>query len=125
MDTTPSGTNPVSNSPADLTKAQKAERINDLLQDVTQDDKETVFAIWCDNLGIKDPSEADVETCFECYAGWFRHREAFAEDLCDNLGVTDPIPEGLRFYFDYDLYGRDLLLSGDYWEVDGHYFRNE
>ena len=30
----------------------------------------------------------------------------------------------LRFYFDYEKYGRDLMLGGDVWESDGFYFFN-
>ena len=30
----------------------------------------------------------------------------------------------LRFYFDYEKFGRDLELGGDVWESDGFYFHN-
>jgi antirestriction protein len=32
------------------------------------------------------------------------------------------IPESLRSYFDYEKFSRDLMM--DYFESNGHYFRN-
>lgn len=44
----------------------------------------------------------------------------------EEIGVIDV--EGmlgeLRFYFDYEKFGRDLELGGDVWESDGFYFHN-
>jgi antirestriction protein len=44
----------------------------------------------------------------------------------EEIGVIDV--EGmlgeLRFYFDYEKFGRDLDLGGDVWESDGFYFWN-
>jgi antirestriction protein len=59
----------------------------------------------------------------ECYAGEFWHEREFAEDLADQTGILHEMPENLRYYFDFDLFARDLLM-GDYWSVDTYYFRS-
>lgn len=46
-----------------------------------------------------------------------------AEDYVDNLGGVDQLgQETLQNYFDYEAYGRDLLIN-DYFEEDGYIFR--
>jgi antirestriction protein len=43
----------------------------------------------------------------------------------EELGIIDvEILGELRFYFDYEKYGRDLELGGDVWSSDGFYFFN-
>jgi len=39
--------------------------------------------------------------------------EQFAEDHLEDTGLIDLIPENLRYYFDYELFARDLVMSGD------------
>ncbi len=46
-----------------------------------------------------------------------------AEDYIDNLGGVDQLgQETMQNYFDYEAFGRDLLIS-DYFEEDGYIFR--
>lgn len=59
----------------------------------------------------------------ESYAGEFWSEREFAEDLADQTGILMELPENLRYYFDFDLFARDLLM-GDYWGVDTYYFRS-
>lgn len=59
----------------------------------------------------------------EAYAGEFWSEREFAEDLADATGILSEMPENLRYYFDFDLFARDLLM-GDYWGVDTYYFRS-
>ncbi|WP_417625250.1 antirestriction protein ArdA [Paremcibacter congregatus] len=42
----------------------------------------------------------------------------YAHDYIDDCGLLDTMPENLRYYFDYDAFTRDLVLSGDITEVD-------
>jgi antirestriction protein len=58
----------------------------------------------------------------DAYAGEYDTWEDFAYDLLESTGDLDQIPESLRSYFDYASFGRDL--SYDYFESNGHYFRN-
>jgi len=41
----------------------------------------------------------------------------YVYDFIDSTGLLDQIPEHLRFYFDFDAFTRDMLLSGDITEV--------
>ena len=41
----------------------------------------------------------------------------YAEEYIDDTGLLDSMPENLRWYFDTEAFGRDLLISGDVTEV--------
>lgn len=85
---------------------------------------EEIFAAWIENFHLDaSVKEGDWEECRECFAGEFRNAGDFAEHLCEEFNTLEEIPENLRFYFDFDAYGRDLLM-GDYWQSEGYYFRN-
>lgn len=60
----------------------------------------------------------------DSYQGAYDSFTALAEDILDSSGTLDSIPQDLRHYFDYEKYGQDLQLGGDYCESNGHYFRN-
>ena len=65
--------------------------------------------------------ESDFE---ERYHGQYDSFTDLAEQLLDETGELEAIPENLRYYFDYEKYGRDLQLGGDFCEHNGHYFWN-
>jgi len=71
-----------------------------------------------------ESAEELLEGFEEHYAGEFNNRAEFAGDLLDNTGQLSELPQFAQVYFDYDAYGRDLILGGDYWEAEGYYFRN-
>lgn len=80
-----------------------------------------IIALYCDNLG--DWSEEAVEAAEQNYWGEHDSPADFAAELLEGSGELASIPESLRYYFDYDKYANDLL-SGDFFECEGHYFRN-
>lgn len=84
---------------------------------------EEIFAAWIENNSIESPSEQDWEDCKDCFEGEFNNAAELAEHICEGCGTLDNIPEGLRCYFDYDAFGKDLLI-GDYWQSGCYYFRN-
>lgn len=69
------------------------------------------------NCGVSPVSEVE-----DSYRGEFDSWEDFAHDLLEQTGDLNAIPEHLRFYFDFALYGRDL--SYDFFESDGIFFQN-
>ena len=73
--------------------------------------------LWC--FGEWDESDFD-----ERYRGEYDSFTELAEQLLDETGDLEAIPENLRYYFDYEKYGRDLQLGGEFCEHDGHYFWN-
>ena len=58
----------------------------------------------------------------ECYEGGYDSYTELAERLVGEGDMLDDMPEHLRYYFDYEKFGRDL--RHDYWEQNGYYFRN-
>lgn len=85
-----------------------------------------VSAYW-DNMGVSsmpdDPHEA-VEAARDAYAGSFDSWTDWAEQYLEDTGGLSEIPEHLRYYFDYEAYGRDANLNGDLFESNGHWFYN-
>jgi antirestriction protein len=81
-----------------------------------------IIAAYCDNVG--DWTTEAVSTAEDCYFGEHESAEDFAAELLENTGELASIPESLRYYFDFEKYARDLL-SGDFFESNGHYFRNQ
>jgi antirestriction protein len=79
------------------------------------------FIEYCGN-DYETPEEL-IEAFEENYAGEFSSQSDFAQDFCDGTGMLSEMPEMLRGYFDYDAFGRDLLM-GDYWQHNGYYFRS-
>lgn len=80
-----------------------------------------IIAAYCDNLGQWDAGTvADAE---ENYYGSHNSPADFAAELLDGTGDLASIPEHLSYYFDYEKYANDLLMT-DFFESEGHYFRN-
>jgi antirestriction protein len=75
-----------------------------------------VIGAYFQNCGIA--SISDIE---DAYYGEFSSDEDFAVDLLNSCGDLDP-DSTLANYFDYEKYARDLMY--DFFEEDGHYFRN-
>ena len=44
-----------------------------------------------------------------------------AEAMADEYGYLDDVPENLRYYIDYEKWGRDLELEGTFLEGDGFF----
>lgn len=78
-----------------------------------------IVAAYCDNMGQWD--EAAVTDAEDNYCGTFDSPAEFAEDYAESTGMLESIPENLRYYFDFEKFGSDMLC-GDIFESDGHYF---
>ena len=86
------------------------------------DGPEIVRAYW-DYVGsVPGNATEAVEEVRDVYAGSFATWTEWAEDFCHSTGLLDGIPENLRYYFDFEAYGRDARLNGDLFENDGHFF---
>ncbi len=73
---------------------------------------------YIDNVGAEYAKADDAE---EAYSGDFDSDEAFAMDMAEQTGFEEP--SGWPYnYIDWGRASRDLMY--DYFEVDGHYFRN-
>jgi antirestriction protein len=76
-----------------------------------------VIGAYFENCGAS--SLSDVE---EAYQGEYNSDEDFAVQLLEDTGELDP-SSLLGAYFDYEKFARDLMMC-DYFESNGHYFRN-
>ena len=66
--------------------------------------------------------EWNEDRCRDSYFGEFDNRTKMAERLVDETGLLGEIPKNLRYYFDYEAYGRDMELGGDVCEHNRHWF---
>lgn len=91
-------------------QAKKMSKENSLEPEVNQ--------AYIDNVGAKYAKAEDAE---EAYCGEFGDDEAFAMDMAENIGFEQPNNWPYNC-IDWEQASRDLMY--DYFEVDGHYFRN-
>lgn len=78
------------------------------------------FAAYAGSVGVEEA----IEHFEEAFQGEFDSMSDFAYDLMDSTGQLEEIPQHLRNYFDYEAFGRDLELGGDYSHIDGFVFNN-
>ena len=78
-----------------------------------------VIDAYMENMG----SSCDLDDILEAYQGQFDSDEDFAIDLLEQTGDIAALPGHLSYYFDYEKYARDLMM-GDFFAVNGYYFRN-
>lgn len=76
-----------------------------------------VIEAYLSNMHIED-----LKHIKDSYCGHFASSEDFAWDLLESTGDWDSIPKHCQPYFDIEKYARDLMY--DFWESNGHYFRN-
>jgi antirestriction protein len=87
-----------------------------------------ILAYWNNGGNEWDDIANWIDDCVSDYIGeaegW--NYQQWLGFQMEELGIIDV--EGmlseLRFYFDYEKYGRDLELGGDVWSSDGFYFFN-
>lgn len=83
---------------------------------------EEAFVGFCDNQHITADEAEDAVSNFEdAYIGEFSNEQEFAENYADELG--DVIPDYIRSAVDWQEVW-DGTLRHDFYEVNGHYFRN-
>lgn len=77
-----------------------------------------VYQAYMDNVGEEYTELEDVE---EAYQGEYNSDEDFVEQLLEDIGV---IPDDLPGYvhIDWEATAREVMY--DYFESEGHYFRN-
>jgi len=80
------------------------------------------FEAFCDNQHIsEDDAEDAVDDFRDAYIGEFPSEEAFAEWFAEDDGLD--IPSLVRAHIDWsDVFHCEL--RHDFYEVNGHYFRN-
>lgn len=79
------------------------------------------YTIYVSNT--KDTNIGNFEENFLGYFNDYNINQALGEYMMDITGEINEIPKHLQYYFDYESFGRDLLIS-DFWEQDGYIFGN-
>jgi antirestriction protein len=69
-----------------------------------------------------DITEANIEEAEERFFGYFEDYEELGEEYANQTGLLYEVPENLKYYFDFEKFGRDL--SYDLQEFNGYYFFN-
>lgn len=80
------------------------------------------FFYWVDNYHynlLGEDISSLISRAKDAYVGYYEDTDNFVEEMFD--AEYPDCPENLRFYIDFDLYKRDLRY--DYFEIDGHIFR--
>lgn len=82
-----------------------------------------VLAAYADNLGLDAEDVANwASEAEEAYQGDYADDADFAQNLADDLGLVNADAGWPAGYIDWEWAARDLMM--DYFESDGHYFRN-
>ena len=89
-----------------------------------EDEEIEPFFVFLENRGGSRPMSSDIDDFREAYQGPYDSEADFAEDLMKSTGELDELPERFRYYFDFERYGRDLFIGGNYWMTDGYVFAN-
>ena len=71
---------------------------------------------------INETSDDDLSDFDEAYQGEYPDDEDFARDTADQLGSIDKNAAWPTYCIDWEYAARELMM--DYFEIDGHYFRN-
>ena len=72
------------------------------------------------DLAVFDEWKDDYE---DAYIGEYKI-EDYAVQFVEDCGLLQGVADSVASYFDYESYGRDLILGGDIWEHEGHLFWN-
>lgn len=94
----------------------EAQEKAELLSSVEENEREA-WRAWLSN-GMTP----DLDTMREAYYGEFASDYDFAVNIVEESGYLANVPENISNYFDYEAYARDLMF--DFFESNGHYFRN-
>jgi len=86
--------------------------------EATHLDAEVIDA-YLENVGTWDVDISHIE---EAYYGEYDTFEDFVYQFVEDTCILEGMDDSIRGYFDYEKYGRDL--SHDYFESNGHIFRN-
>ena len=75
------------------------------------------FAAYWDYSASGVSVENAVERFQDAFEGVYDSMTDYAEDYAESAGLLDSMPENLRYYFDYERFGRDMEINGDVFAV--------
>ena len=84
------------------------------IQALEDHEAEIVKALINDGYSLEEA----LEKYEDCYFYEGDTMAEVAENYAEETGLLDSIPENLRYYFDFEAYGRDMELEGHWIQTD-------
>ena len=83
----------------------------EILDDLDENEKEIVSAIMGEGYSLDNAIDKkdDVMIFYNC-----SNMTEVAEQYAEEVGLLDSIPENLRYYFDFEAFGRDMSFEGHF-----------
>lgn len=93
--------------------------LNSTLEEIEDADETAVRVLLEDGYDLDEVADKIDDVCYICTPSTFEtDEEAVAYYFIHECGCLD-IPENLQNYFDYESYGRDIMLEGRFYNIDG------
>lgn len=90
---------------------EELDELAETLEDLQDYDKEVIEALISEGYSLEDALEKkdDCIVYYNC-----NDMTDVAEQYAEETGLLDSIPENLRYYFDFEAYGRDMGIEGTF-----------
>ena len=97
---------------------EKLNEIAQAIEDLYDYEQDIVKALINDGYSLEDA----LNKKDDCYYYADCHSMAdVAEQYANETGLLDSIPDNLRYYFDFEAFGRDMSFDGHWIETDNGY----
>lgn len=108
---------------ADTSESLDIQGIIDFLGEIENFDYDLeILAAYSKNFSSGNDLDSLISGCNDAYSGSFNSDEDFAEDFAEQCGYMTESKGWPFWHIDWTAAARELML--DYFEYDGHYFRN-
>lgn len=106
-----------------LKEHMSLESLNEIAErlDNIPDDDAEIFNALLDDTGDIDDALEKYENNEYIYYHDCSSMAAVAERYCAETGILDQIPEGLQQYFNFEDYGYDMDMGGNFYELCNGY----
>ena len=95
----------------EYTSIDELNEIAEQIEDLDDYEEEIVKALIGNGYSLEDALDKKDDVMY--YSGCSTMAEV-AEQYADETGLLDSIPENLRYYFDFEAFGRDMSFEGEF-----------
>ena len=90
---------------------EELDELAETLEDLQDYDREVIEALISEGYSLEDAlkKKDDCMIYYNC-----NDMTDVAEQYAEETGLLDSIPENLRYYFDFEAYGRDMGIEGTF-----------
>ena len=96
---------------SEYTNIEELNEIAEQLDSLSDYEEEIVSALLGNGYSLDDAIDKKDDVMF--FSGCSTMAEV-AEQYADETGLLDSIPENLRYYFDFEAFGRDMSYEGEF-----------